>query len=109
LLVGKLIAAGHDVQTATQANVVGVRDDVVFATAIRNDRIILTSNCADFIAISDALNTQGVQHPGVFLVFLQNNPNRDMSYDEIVKAIENLEATQLPLANTYHSLNNYDY
>jgi len=109
LLVTRLVAAGHDVQTALQAGVIGVRDDVVFATAIAHNRIVLTNNCLDFIAISDSLNAQGVQHPGVFLVFLQNNPNRDMTYDRIVQAIVNLEQTQVPLPNTYHSLNQYDY
>lgn len=109
LLVTKLLAAGHDVQTALQAEVIGVRDEVVFAAAIRDNRIVLTSNCGDFIALSAALNTQGVPHPGVFLVHLQNDPNHDISYDRIVQAIANLEATLLPLTNTYHSLNRYDY
>jgi predicted nuclease of predicted toxin-antitoxin system len=109
LLVTKLVAAGHDVQTALQAGVIGVRDDLVFATAIANNRILLTINCADFIALSAALNAQGVPHPGVFLVYLQNDPNRDMSYDRIVKAITNLEETQVRLSNTYHSLNRYDF
>lgn len=109
LLVTKLTAAGHDVQTALQAGVIGVRDDVVFATAITHNRIVLTNNCLDFIALSNSHNAQRVQHPGVFLVYLQNNPNRDMTYDRIVRAIANLEQTQVSLQNTYHSLNQYDY
>ncbi len=109
LLVAKLVAAGHDVQTALQAGLIGDGDDAVFAAAIANNRIVLTINCVDFISLSVSLNEQGVQHPGVLLVYLQNDPTRDMSYDRIVKAIENLEGTQVPLSNAFHSLNQYDY
>lgn len=109
LLVSKLIEAGHDVQTASQAGVVRVRDEAVFAKAIAENRIVLTVNCNDFVVIAQAIISQGEHHPGVFMVFLQNDPNRDMSYDCIVKAIANLESTQLPLADSCHSLNLYDY
>jgi predicted nuclease of predicted toxin-antitoxin system len=52
LLVAKLVAAGHDVQTALQAGLIGDGDDAVFAAAIANNRIVLTINCVDFISHS---------------------------------------------------------
>jgi hypothetical protein len=82
-----------------QANVAGTSDDAVFAAAIANDRILLTNNCVDFVDISNKLNARSIQHPGLLLVYLQNDPVRHTSYDMIVQAITNLEATELPLAN----------
>jgi len=50
------IAAGHDVQTLLQAGLIGVQDNAVFASAVADDRTVLTINCADFIAFFDSLN-----------------------------------------------------
>jgi hypothetical protein len=48
-------------------------------------------------------------HPGILLVFLYNNPNKDMSNQEIIGAISNLEFTQVALEDQAHSLANYRY
>lgn len=108
LLVKKLRAAQHDVLTVTEANLRNVRDADVFAAAIADNRIVLTNNPADFIALHDEKMAQNQTHPGLFLVYLRNMPT-DMTYDQIVKAIENLEKTGVPRENAHHSLVNYNY
>jgi hypothetical protein len=104
-----LRAAGHDVVTATEAGLRNVRDADVFAAAIADNRIVLTNNCKDFVELHEERMRQNQPHPGLFFVFLQNNPNGDMSYDEIVKAIANLEATPLQLISNCHTMNSYNY
>ena len=109
MLVDALIAAGHDVQTVTQAKLTSKPDSAVFGHAIAEDRLVITSNCDDFVELSLARIKAKQHHPGILLVFLYNNPNKDMSVAEIINAITNLETTKIPLADTTHSLVHYRY
>jgi len=108
LLVQKLRDAQHDVLTVSEANLRSVRDADVFAAAIDDNRILLTHNPADFIELHEIRMAQNLTHPGLFLVHRKNKPG-DITYDQIVTAIANLEATGLTLANSYHSLVSYNY
>jgi predicted nuclease of predicted toxin-antitoxin system len=107
--VDALTAAGHDVQTVSQANLISRPDDAVFAHAIAENRVVITSNCGDFIELAEARIAAKEHHPGVLLVFLYNNPNKDMSVPEIIKAIANFEATGAPIEDTTVSLAQYRY
>lgn len=109
LLVDALTAAGHDVQTVSQANLISKPDDAVFKHAIAENRVVITSNCSDFVALIETHVAAGQHHPGILLVFLYNNPNKDMSVSEIIKAITNFEATGVPMADRYISLAQYRY
>jgi predicted nuclease of predicted toxin-antitoxin system len=100
--------AGHDVLTASEANLRNVRDADVFAAAILDNRILLNNNPDDFVALHNTRMGLNQPHPGLFLVYRQNKPS-DMNYDQIVKAIANLESTFLPFLSACHSLNNYNY
>jgi predicted nuclease of predicted toxin-antitoxin system len=108
-LVSRLIAAGHDVLTATQANLRHARDAEIFASGVANNRIVLTSNCADFVDMHDDYIARKMPHPGIFLIYLQNERDRDMTWDRIITAIANLEATGTVLNNDCHVLNRYDW
>jgi predicted nuclease of predicted toxin-antitoxin system len=109
LLVDALIAAGHDVQTVNQAGLVSRSDDAVFAHAIAENRVFITSNCGDFTELAQARITANAHHPGVLLVFQYNNPNKDMSVPELIQAIANFEATGAPIEDNTVSLALYRY
>lgn len=109
LLVDALTTAGHQVQTVRQANLISKSDDAAFAHAIAENRVIITSNCGDFTELAQARIAAGEHHPGVLLVFLYNNPNKDMSVAEIIKVIANFEATSALIADTTVSLVQYRY
>lgn len=110
LLQVKLKEAGHDVRTVTEAGLTRKPDHAVFEAAIAEARLVLTINCADFVSLSDARLTKGgTRHPGVLLVYRYNVPDKEMSHEDIVKAIANLEATGIPLDGACHSLNAYKY
>jgi predicted nuclease of predicted toxin-antitoxin system len=103
-LVDLLNQAGHAVLTVTDATLSGCADPVIFQFAIQANRVLLTSNCEDFVTLAN-----GQRHPGILLVYQNANSSKDMSYSEIVKAIENLESTNLPLMDCCHVLNHYNY
>lgn len=84
-------------------------DDVVFAAAIREKRLVITFNCEDFIALSEKALASEIEHPGVLLVFRYAARTKNMSADQIVKSIANLEKANVPLQNNYHVLNYYHY
>lgn len=108
-LVAKLSLAGHDVVTVNDIGLKGKSDHAIFESAIELERIVITSNCSDFVALADEKLAQGGIHPGVLLVYLYNSPSKDMTRDDIVQAIANLENTGVSLENTSHSLNKYKY
>lgn len=109
LLVAKLRAAGHDILTVMEAGLIRKPDHAVFTAAIANDRMILTINCSDFVDLAQARLAKQCSHPGVLLVYRHNQPEKEMSHDDIVKAIANLEATGIVLINWCHKLNDYKY
>jgi hypothetical protein len=87
-LIAGLREAGHDVMTASEADLVSASDKDVLAFATSEKRIVLTRNCTDFIA----LHTNDPVHMGIICVFMDDDPRKDMSYVEIVRAIDNLDA-----------------
>lgn len=109
LLIAALEKAGHDVATVTQVDLLGATDRAIFEHAIEDSRLVITTNCEDFEALHEAHLTSKLHHPGMLLIYLQNNPNKDLGYQQIAKAIANLEASGIPLADDTHSLNAYNY
>lgn len=101
--------AGHDVTRPRDAGLDGAEDDVHFRYAVSHGLAILTKNPPDF----EALHLQYPVHPGVLAVCQDNDPNRDMTDPEIVRAIGNLELAAAsggnPIAGFFHILNNWRY
>ncbi len=104
-LVKFLREAGHDVITANEAGLMSQPDPVVLSYASNNNRILLTLNCRDF----QALHSANPNHPGILAVYQDANPSKKMSFKAIVKALANLEAANVPLANQFISLNSWNY
>lgn len=109
LLDGKLRAAGHDILTVTEAGLLRKPDHAIFEAAIGVDRLVITTNCADFVELAEAEIEKKGSHPGVLLVYRYNVPAKEISHDDIVKAIANLEETGLDLKDGCHKLNDYKY
>ncbi len=108
-LVSKLRNDGHDVVTASEVGLIRKRDEIVFQYAIDQQRIVLTTNCNDFIILASTATTTKNLYPGILLVYRYNNPNKDMSNEQIVTAISNLEKTSAVISNNCHSLNFYNW
>ena len=48
-------------------------------------------------------------HYGIIMLYKNNNPKKDMSLKEIVKALKNLERLNFPLQNSLHKLNDFNF
>lgn len=105
LLVEQLKTEGHIVLTATDAGLQGCTDKKVLEHAISNDLLVLTINCADFVSEAG----RKTNYPGLLLVYQNNDTAKNMSYEQIVRAIRNLEASGVQLENSCHVLNRYIY
>lgn len=108
LLLQLLGSAGHTVTRSV--DVVGRRahDPVVLAYAGTHEMVLLTRNPGDFVRLHHA----GTPHNGIILIYEDNDPSRDMTYDEIVDAIARLEAAYAGAAQPiggreFHTLNHW--
>jgi hypothetical protein len=87
----------------------GADDRVHFDFAAANGHTIITKNPADFKDLHDL----DQRHFGIFAIYQDNDPSRDMSNADIVRAIKNLEeAVQQggpPIQGEFHTLNDWRY
>ena len=104
-LVKLLRKAGHDVVTVNEVGLSGKSDFIVLNYARETERIIVTHNCKDF----EELHEKNIVHPGIFVIRNDSNYFKNMSRQDILKAIANLEAASIPLANQFISLNHWNY
>jgi len=111
-LAGPLLArllrnAGHDLVLPTDVGLAGADDSVHFARAIEDNRAVLTRNYRDFENLHNLVVKAQGHHPGVLLVRRDNDPRRNLTPRDIVRAIRNLEAAGLPMTDQCHVLNHW--
>ena len=104
-LVRLLEAAGHRVTTPRQAGTLGREDEAHFRYAADNGLILLTKNPDDFLE----LHKNDSQHAGILVVYQDNDPDRDMSHAEMVRAVANIEQASVAFAGACHVLNAWRY
>ncbi len=104
-LVKLLRGAGHDVKTINEICLNGEPDSVVLDYAKKENRVLFTHNCRDF----QTLHSENPNHPGILAVYKNDDYSQDMSRGDIVKAIANLEATNICLVNEFIPLNPWNY
>jgi hypothetical protein len=85
----------------------GASDAQHFTQAIRHTAALLTRNYKDFIALHDLIRTAEGHHPGLLLVYLENDPTRDMTPRSIAKVVSRLEAAAVPLVDHVYVLNHW--
>jgi len=104
-LVNQLRAAGHDVQTPAEVDLLGKSDARQLRHSIATDRALLSYNDRDFRELHYLVTESGGHHAGILLVRRDNDPSRDLSLRGIRNAIEKLERSGLPLRDMLHILN----
>lgn len=105
LLVRLLRQTGHDVQIPADIGMAAQPDPVQLTHALGEDRICLTRNYGDFEILHLLILKARGQHPGILVVRRDDDPRRNMSPRDIVRALRNLEAAGTPLATQYIVLN----
>jgi predicted nuclease of predicted toxin-antitoxin system len=105
LLTRLLRNAGHDVQTPADVGLAGKSDAIHLTHAIHETRVCLSRNYGDFEALHLLLVEAQGHHPGILVVRRDDNPRRNMTPRDIVRALRNLEVAGVPLADQYIILN----
>ena len=104
-LVQLLRAAGHQVVIPMDAGTSGKADEEHLQFAASQGLVLLTKNPDDFAQLHGASS----EHAGILVIYQDNDPDRDMSYAEIVRAIGNLERAGIILTKSFHVLNAWRY
>lgn len=99
-----LLEQGHEVVTPLEANLLGADDERHFAYARQHGLILMTYNPRDFFV----LHVQFPEHHGIFAIYQDNDP-RDMSFQEIAQAIQNIVDAGAELSGQFHVLNMWRY
>ena len=97
----RLRSVGHRVITPIEAGTSGKADEVHFLYAASQGLVLLTKNPDDFVQLHETTP----EHAGILVIYQDNNPDRDMTYADIVRAIGNVEKAGIPLAKSLHVLN----
>lgn len=98
-----LIEAGHQVTTPFDADIAGANDRMHFDHACRNELVIVTKDANDF----ESLHRQNKNHFGIFAICEEADRSKNMSYDDTIRAINNLASTELPLEGQFYVLNHW--
>jgi Domain of unknown function (DUF5615) len=105
ILVNLLKVAGNKVQTVNEVGITGFSDDQVLEYARQHSQVLLTRNCGDFLALHEI----DPMHPGILAIYQDAELAKNMSYQAIVKAIDNLRSVGLDPTNQFIVLNQWNY
>ena len=105
VLIGLLQYAGHEVVSPRAVGTRSVRDPAHLRYAADHDLVLLTANAKDSLALHEQWQQDGQAHAGMLLVYRENNPQRDMTFQEIAQAVSRLDQAGIPLQNAYQNLN----
>ena len=98
-----LRAAGHNVVSIAELDRNGSLDPEVFALAQSSRWVLLTHNVADFHALALA----HPDHCGVIAIHRDGDPRKNMTYQDIGRAVSKLEASGAPIYGQFHVLNQW--
>ena len=104
-LIGLLQRARHQVVSPRIVGTRGVSDEEHLLYAASQALVVLTANAEHFIALHHKWMEQQQGHAGILIVYRENNPARDMNFQQIAQAVTRIEQSRLPLANSYQNLN----
>jgi hypothetical protein len=106
-LVALLTKAAHTVVVPADVGLTGRPDPVHLCYALAHGRALLTKNYRDFPHLHDLVLGCGGHHSGILMVRQDNDPSRDMSDPDIVKAIGKLERAGYVVADQLVVLNHW--
>lgn len=108
-LHGLLQAAGHTVVRPRDAGTTGLPDADHLDYARRHGLVVVTRNPLDF----ELLHQADPNHPGIFAIYQDNDPTRDMTFRQIVDPGDRIEEAYdtagLPIAGAFHALNHWRF
>lgn len=106
-LVNLLRRAGHQVILPADLGLAGDADPCHLAGCATHGLVLLTRDHDDFLDLHDLVQATHGRHAGILVVRADNDPARDMKDRDIVRAIANREAAQVPIENEFNILNHW--
>lgn len=106
-LVFLLRQAGYGVRTPRTEQTRGLNDPLHLEHAAACGCALVTKNPQDFRDLHQAWQAQGRPHHGILLIYEENIRGKDMEPADIVRAIRNLLASGVPIADELHVLNHW--
>jgi hypothetical protein len=85
----------------------GAKDVQHLTQAVNAGRALLSKNYKDFELFAQLLAAVQGHYPGILVIRQDNDPSRDLKPAGVVRAIRNLEAAGVPVADSYHVLNHW--
>ena len=95
---------GHEVVSPRAVGTRGFADEEHLRHAMANELVLLTANAQDFVDLHQAWMRQQRHHGGILIVYRENNPARDMSFQQIAEAVSEIAQSGLPLVDAFHNL-----
>lgn len=83
----------------------GIQDPAHLRYVADHNLVLLTTNAKDFLALHAQWQQDGQDHAGMLLIYRENNPQRDMTFQDMARAVSRLDQTGIRLRNTYQNLN----
>jgi len=105
VLIRFLQEEGHEVMSPRAVAMRGAEDEAHLQYAAVHQCAVVTANVRDFLTLHQTWQEDGRHHAGILALYRENNPQRDMTYAQIARAISRLARAGLPLQNTFHNLN----
>ena len=90
--------------TVAELGANGRSDQEILKLAVEYESVLLTRNCVDFAKLQNL-----IPHLGILAIYQNPNPNKNMNYEQIVMAIENLEKSNVVIVGKFINLNQYDW
>lgn len=106
-LLRLLHSAGHDAQIPKDVGLVGALDPNHLKHAIRTGRVFMSANHDDFMILHELICESGGSHPGIVVVRYDNDKRRDMTPNAIIRALNRLKESELPLDSQFVILNQW--
>jgi hypothetical protein len=98
-----LTEAGHQVVTPFEADIAGADDLFHFEYACQHQLTLVTKDPNDF----EELHQQNKNHFGILAICEEADHSKNMSYNDVVRAINNLTSTNVPLVGQFYVLNHW--
>ena len=104
-LIRLLRRQGHEVVSPRAVGTRGSADEVHLRYAVENRLVLLTANARDFVELNQSWRRQQRHHNGILIVYRENNPTRDMDFQQIAQAVSEIEQSELRLDDAFNNLN----
>jgi hypothetical protein len=105
VLIRAVRQAGHDVQIPADVGLRGAADPIQLTHAIRDARVLLSRDYRDFEPLHLLVREARGHHAGILVIRRDNDPRRNVAPRDVVRALGNLAAAGVPLADEYIVLN----